>query len=305
MTEEMSWLEGHLLIASAGTEEHFARRIADERLRRRWTQARLAEEMARIGCPVPQTAISRIENPQQGPRRAVSVDEAIGFSKVFDIPLGEMMLPAAKGKEAEALRLLKEAQVQWAQKSEATARYQEVVHRAAMAALESDQFLDGLRAEAARGYTAQKAMTSERRVRGLRAERLGVLDDVLNEAYRVRNVSARSGNSARRIRDWAAPTTDLLSDTIKRIARRKTDDADDGVEPLAEVEQLRVAIVRVLARTGQVADEHALIAAAEQLRTAILSVPQSKIKASDTSREGPCDVTATESATTSSHQPRK
>jgi transcriptional regulator with XRE-family HTH domain len=93
MSSAVSWTQGNELIAQVGREDYLAQRIQAERQARGWSQERLAKEMGKAACPLPQSAISKIENPAAGGRRAITVDEAIGFARVFEIPLGELMLP--------------------------------------------------------------------------------------------------------------------------------------------------------------------------------------------------------------------
>jgi transcriptional regulator with XRE-family HTH domain len=106
MSKQISWAEGHRLIEKVGGEDHLALRITTERNRLGLSQEKLAEAMAKAGCPVPQSAISKIENPARGGRRAITVEEAIAFSKVFSVPLGELLLPAAALDYVQALKAL-------------------------------------------------------------------------------------------------------------------------------------------------------------------------------------------------------
>jgi plasmid maintenance system antidote protein VapI len=77
------------------SEEHLAWRIEHEMQRRGWSQERMAQEMTDAGYPIHQTAISKIIKPRDGKRRAISVDEAIGFAKVFGSTLEGLLSPAA------------------------------------------------------------------------------------------------------------------------------------------------------------------------------------------------------------------
>lgn len=108
MAKQISWAEGHRLIENVGTEEHLARRITTERTRLGLSQEKLADAMKAAGCPIPQSAISKIENPARGRggRRAITVEEAIAFSKVFGVPLGELLLPAVAISHVHALQAL-------------------------------------------------------------------------------------------------------------------------------------------------------------------------------------------------------
>lgn len=87
------------------SEENIAWRIRHEMSRRGWSQERMAKEMTDAGHPLHQSAVSKIVNPKDGKRRAISVDDAIGFAKVFGLSLREMLLPieAAINSEARAL----------------------------------------------------------------------------------------------------------------------------------------------------------------------------------------------------------
>lgn len=74
------------------SEEALARRITYERDRRGWSPGGLAALMTKAGYPLNQSSVWKIENGQ--PRRKITVDEMIGFSKVFEIPIDELLRPA-------------------------------------------------------------------------------------------------------------------------------------------------------------------------------------------------------------------
>ncbi len=90
-------------------EEHLAQRVQAERERRGWTNEGLAKRMADIGCPMSGSAIYKIEKGE--PRRRIVVDELVAFSRVFQIPLTEILIPPDVAISAEFARLLDE----WAQ----------------------------------------------------------------------------------------------------------------------------------------------------------------------------------------------
>lgn len=75
------------------TEDNLARRIAKERKKRPGlSQEKLAEKVeAILGGGFPQSAVSKIEKDRG--RRAITVDEALALSRVFEIPLLEMLVP--------------------------------------------------------------------------------------------------------------------------------------------------------------------------------------------------------------------
>lgn len=74
------------------SENALALRIADERKRRGLSQEDLARRVeAVLGGGFPQSAISKIEKGRG--RRAITVDEALAFSRVLDLPLSELLMP--------------------------------------------------------------------------------------------------------------------------------------------------------------------------------------------------------------------
>ncbi len=104
----LTWPQAQKLVAALGREAHLARRVETERRRLGWSQETLAREMTKAGCPLPQSAISKIEKPASGGRRAITVEEAIAFSKVFDLPLVELVLPEKAMGSSRVLTALAE-----------------------------------------------------------------------------------------------------------------------------------------------------------------------------------------------------
>ncbi|MCC3770634.1 helix-turn-helix transcriptional regulator [Streptomyces olivoreticuli] len=92
-------------------ENNVAERIKLEREFRGWSTQKLAERMAEVGHPVNQAAIWRIESGK--PRRRVNLDEALGFCKVFDIPLDDLASPPGHVSNAEVRRLVGEYVERW------------------------------------------------------------------------------------------------------------------------------------------------------------------------------------------------
>src|SRR5215211_5310614 len=90
----VTWDQGNKLVADLGSERHLKGphgRVRAEREARAWSQERLCKELAEVGCPIHQSAISKIEGASHG--RMITLDELIGFSKVFGIPVAELLLP--------------------------------------------------------------------------------------------------------------------------------------------------------------------------------------------------------------------
>ena len=95
------WRKGNELVAKRGNERFLAERVLEERKERGWSQAQLSKELAKVGSPLQQSAILKIESPPKGERRSISIGEAIGFARVFGIPLGELLLPPEAIWDAE------------------------------------------------------------------------------------------------------------------------------------------------------------------------------------------------------------
>lgn len=114
MRDRFSWAEGSRLVNEVGSERWLGQRVQMERKARGWSQTDLSRELAKLGHPMHQSAISKIEpedmtrvggRPRRDTslrRRNVTIDEAVGFSKVFGIPLGELLLPPDAVRHREA-----------------------------------------------------------------------------------------------------------------------------------------------------------------------------------------------------------
>ena len=91
---------------SIASEANLARRIAYEREQRGWSYAGLASRMTRVGCAIDQSALYKIENGT--PRRRISVDELVALSRVFDVPMKDLIVPPEIVTDRQALRLLED-----------------------------------------------------------------------------------------------------------------------------------------------------------------------------------------------------
>jgi len=85
-------------------ESHVADRIANERKSRGWSLEGLAKRMTDAGCAIDQSAIFKIE--QGRPRRRINIDEFVVFSRVFAVPLDELLLPPEVVASKELGRLV-------------------------------------------------------------------------------------------------------------------------------------------------------------------------------------------------------
>ena len=73
------------------SEGNVAAHVRFERELRWWSTAELARYVTEAGCPISQSAVWRIESGE--PRRKISVDELVAFSKVFDKQIGDLLQP--------------------------------------------------------------------------------------------------------------------------------------------------------------------------------------------------------------------
>jgi transcriptional regulator with XRE-family HTH domain len=87
-------------------ERYLAQRIARERESRGWTYESLASRMTAAGCPLNQSAIYKIE--RSDPPRRITVDELVGYSKVFGIPVEQLLLDPEIDAEERVIEGLNE-----------------------------------------------------------------------------------------------------------------------------------------------------------------------------------------------------
>ncbi|MFG2848523.1 helix-turn-helix domain-containing protein [Kitasatospora sp. NPDC048296] len=92
--------------APALSEEHATERVRLEREYRGWSTGELAKRMTAAGYPMNQSSVWRIENGE--PRRRINLDEAIGFAKVFGLPLEEFLGPPESSSNKHIAQLTSE-----------------------------------------------------------------------------------------------------------------------------------------------------------------------------------------------------
>lgn len=85
-------------------EDHLAARITIEREQRGWTLEGLAKRMTDAGCPLAPSAIYKVEQGQ--PRRRIVVDELVAFSRVFGIPVEQLLLDPELEADQRVIDLL-------------------------------------------------------------------------------------------------------------------------------------------------------------------------------------------------------
>lgn len=104
---------------SIASEQGLARRIAFERDARGMSYDGLASRMERAGCPIQPSAIYKIEKAD--PPRRITVDELVGFSRVFEIPVERLLLPPELAAADELVELV----TRWDRAMDAAARARE------------------------------------------------------------------------------------------------------------------------------------------------------------------------------------
>lgn len=144
------------------SEGNVAARVALEREVRGWSTTELAERVTKAGVKMNQTAVWRIENGE--PRRRINLDEALAFSRVFELPLEELMSPPLEGIDMDGRRLVQEAVEAYYESRDA----QDRLHSAVAATAEYIQ----ARPDAARAIHQQclRLMGDERDARTLTAD---------------------------------------------------------------------------------------------------------------------------------------
>jgi transcriptional regulator with XRE-family HTH domain len=87
-------------------ENYLAARIISERETRGWSLEGLAKRMTAAGCAINQSAIYKIEQGQ--PRRRITVDELVAFSRVFGLPLDDLLTDPLLWRARQIAPLLEE-----------------------------------------------------------------------------------------------------------------------------------------------------------------------------------------------------
>jgi transcriptional regulator with XRE-family HTH domain len=123
-----------------GSESYVAERVTGLRKEKGWSQDELARRVTAEGCPIPQSAISRLERPPSGGRRAVTVDEALAFARVFEVDLVELLLPPDAHDEIQFMEDLREGPKRLLHATAARSAYDETLLRVAAKLRESDEW---------------------------------------------------------------------------------------------------------------------------------------------------------------------
>lgn len=131
---ENGWTDVAELLSWFGESKNIGPRIQYLRESRRdaqgqpdpWTQEQLAEAMSDLpgGRPMSKQTIWKIENPDKpSSNRAVTVDELIGFAKVLEVTIADLLLPGDHVAQLSAFRAVTEAAQHLQEVREAWSRY--------------------------------------------------------------------------------------------------------------------------------------------------------------------------------------
>src|SRR5947209_1055598 len=104
---------------SVAAEDALARRITAEREAKGWSYVTLAVFMTNAGCPMDASSIYKIE--KGNPRRRITVDEFVAFSRVLDVDLDDLLIDPALLKDKRFQDLLSRwliAAQSWAENQE-------------------------------------------------------------------------------------------------------------------------------------------------------------------------------------------
>lgn len=91
---------------SIASEQSLARRIAYERESRGMSYDGLALRMSKAGCPINASALYKIEKAD--PPRRITVDELVALSRVFGVPIADLLEPPERLLSKELLGLLRD-----------------------------------------------------------------------------------------------------------------------------------------------------------------------------------------------------
>jgi len=90
---------------SIDQEDNLAERIRYEREKRGLSYESLAKAMTDHGCKIQGSAIFKIEKGE--PRRRITVDELVSLSRVFEIPIDELLVPVELVRQERAKELIR------------------------------------------------------------------------------------------------------------------------------------------------------------------------------------------------------
>lgn len=118
------------------TEELLAKRLQELRTKEGWSFGELSQRMAGAGCPIERSSIQKIERGK--PRRKITVNELVAFSKVFNVDVSDLLESPPYQSEQMFLRDLEDGPRLAADALDAKTRLATLVDRVADACLDPE-----------------------------------------------------------------------------------------------------------------------------------------------------------------------
>lgn len=108
--QELTWAQLEEAVRLSGSEKLIAKRLRELRNRAGLSQVELAERLAKLGAPIPQPSISKIEASAEAGKtgRDITVTEALALAKALDVTFAELLLPDNAVKDMRLYKLLGE-----------------------------------------------------------------------------------------------------------------------------------------------------------------------------------------------------
>lgn len=116
------------------TEDFLAERIEKLRTKEGWSFADLSQRMAEAGCPIERSSLQKIERGK--PRRKITVNELVAFSRVFNVEAPDLMVSPMYNAEEMFLQDLENGPRLAAEAFKAQTRLLTLVNRVADACRE-------------------------------------------------------------------------------------------------------------------------------------------------------------------------
>jgi transcriptional regulator with XRE-family HTH domain len=90
--------------AALSSEDQFGQRLRQERTRRGWTQAQVAEKLAEAGVVLHPSAIAKMETRDSERPRMITLNEAMAVARIFELSIDQMFTAApAEFRELSSL----------------------------------------------------------------------------------------------------------------------------------------------------------------------------------------------------------
>lgn len=165
--EQLTWAQLEEAVRVAGSEKLIAKRLRGLRNRAGLSQVELAERLAKLGAPIPQPSISKIEAAAEAGKtgRDITVTEALALAKALDVTFAELLLPDNAIKDIRLYKLLgEEGPERYQVYLQAELSYRSVAREIAAAAKDPQWMavIESWRAEAQEGVERMRAVVENK-----------------------------------------------------------------------------------------------------------------------------------------------